>query len=609
MKNKSAKEQREINILKGGNSFYSTLVICLFVFFLSIAALITAFNNLISMHDKNLSGKICTLVTEKMNHSIDSMTQSASSTSHVLSAQGFDSPSQIYEILNEYGKSDYLSIGFLDSDGSMYATDEEKIEFKKWDLKETALRAKPVSMSMPYRSALYGKPVVTVFSQFEYGNEKHGYLFLTYSLGELQKMAATQSLDNDIEIWLMNSESANIIQCAGGDEHAIGSWNNAYLVMQNIDEADRDVYREWIDKTRMGANDIGISYSIGDTLYTQFCSRISSMPGWYVAVRIPSNALSATMSTFRNYVLYFLAVLMLVVVVLITNMYRLSKRENKILTQLSIHDSLTGVLNRRAFDFAAEEKLSHSKGAALIFFDIDYFKQVNDQFGHDAGDRLLVAFSDTLKNNFSDRGIISRFGGDEFVVLTDMSSFGDIAESLVKTTDDVRSINLNDDKHDGPGFMISFSAGAAAYPKDADTLSRLKKCADMALYATKEKGRNGYSWFAPDMADPKANRVIPTEAGTKTAAAPVKSTPVKPAANAVTREQSVKPAVTSVTREKSAKPAVTSVTREKPAAASGAAAQAVSNPSGKKVVKKVVRKVIVKKVVKKKPTPPADQTV
>lgn len=493
------KDQYELKLIKGDNPFYLTLIICLMVFLIAVTMLLSAFDHLISRHDQQLSGEICTIMSEKMNSSIEFMTDSAKSMASVLSAQELESLDEIYSALKSYKKSDYLSIGFIDEAEKMYAEDEEKKEFRKWDLLDIATHADPVSMSAPYRSSVYGQPVITMFADFEYGNDNsHGYMFTTYLLRDLQEIAATESLGDEVEIWLMDSRSANTIQCAGSDAHALGSWNNSYLSMQNIDKSDIPTYREWLDSVRRLEDNIGISYSIGGVYYSQYCSKINSMPGWYVVVRIPSSTLSATMKAFRNYVLIFLAVLLLVVVVLIANMYRLSKRENKMLTSLSIHDPLTGALNRRAFDLAAEQLLSRSRESALIFFDIDYFKQVNDRFGHDIGDRLLVAFSDTLRKNFSKQGIISRFGGDEFVVLTEMDSPDQVTEALDKCMREVHSIELNgrDKDTDGEGFLISFSAGAARYPLDAGNLPDLKKCADKALYESKEKGRNGYTWFA-----------------------------------------------------------------------------------------------------------------
>ncbi len=503
---RSTRFKDDINLLKGGRSFYLTLIICLVVFFGATGLLITAFNSLISRHDQQLSAEISTIMAEKMNSSIEFMTESVNSTAILLSSRNYDDPGQIYEILCNNKNADYLSAGFIDRSGKIYASAEEIQEFSKWDLMQTAALASPVSISVPYRSSVYGQPVITMFAVLRYADTRQGYMFMTYKLNELQKIAVTQSMGNDVEIWLMNAQSANIIQCAGSDEHYIGSWANAYLAMQDINENDIPVYSDWLTRIRHLEDNIGISYSAGETLYSQHCSRISSMPGWYVLVRIPGNTLSATMHTFRNYVLYFLAVLLIVVVVLIANMYRLAKRDNEILEALSSHDPLTQVLNRRAFDTAASKWIEHGRDCALIFFDLDYFKQINDKYGHNIGDRFLTVFSDVLKKNFSENGIIARFGGDEFVVLTDMRSVDEVSSLIIKTADDLSSFRLPDAGKEDREFSISFSSGAARFPYDADSLSLLKKCADTALYEVKERGRNGFLWYMYLKKNPRAGK-------------------------------------------------------------------------------------------------------
>lgn len=113
----------------------------------------------------------------------------------------------------------------------------------------------------------------------------------------------------------------------------------------------------------------------------------------------------------------------------------------------------------------------------------------------------MTKFSDVLKKNFSENGIISRFGGDEFVVLTDMPSVDEVSALIKKTADDLWSFSLPADKEDRD-FSISFSSGAARFPHDAADLSLLKKRADTALYEVKERGRNGYLWY---MDLPEAN--------------------------------------------------------------------------------------------------------
>lgn len=488
------KKTEDIEFFQQNNhSLYYTLTICLIVFLTAITVLIFAFNKLITDHDQSLSKEMCTLLSEKVNNSIESMTTSTCNVADIISAQQIDSPHEIYQKLKEYGGLDYLSIGFIDEDGHFYGSKAEREEFEKWDLFEVARSAEPVAISIPYRSTTYGQHVITIFSDFEYGDSKKGYIFTTYLFKRLRDTVATKSLENDIQIVLINATSANIIRCVDAEELAVGSWTNAYLAFQELDSTNKALVFDWLNRMFNGENNVSVNYSIDDVTYTQCGATIPSMPGWYVSVRIPGNAMSRTMHTFRNYVLIFTVVLLVVVIILIFNMYRLSKRQTKLLEHLSIYDPLTGVFNRRAFDYAASTILARGKKIALIFFDIDYFKQVNDKYGHDTGDKLLKAFAAILKDVFDEGGIVSRFGGDEFVVLTEASSIecvNDKLESVSVKMHEADIIDCADEK-----VVINYSAGAAQYPADAQDLSQLKKCADTALYRVKEHGRNGYGWF------------------------------------------------------------------------------------------------------------------
>lgn len=483
--------------MKNGTSFYIIITIFLMIFSFAASLLIAAFNKLITSHDKRLSEELCSLISEKMNNSIRYMTDSAQNVASVLSAQNFSSPAEIYESLAAEQSGSYVSIGFIDAEQKIYASEQELKEFEKWDLLHVAALADPVAISAPYRSGTTGQPVFTMFSNFQYGSGQKGWLFVTYPLREIQNIASSEALKEEIEIWLMNAESANIIQCAGPNEYSIGSWANAYLAMRDINPDDKSAYDQWRGRMLRGEASATLTYRIGKVNYTQVYSDITYMPGWFVVVRLPGSALTATMSTFRNQVLIFIAVLLTVTVLMVIIMYRRNVRENTMLKQLSIHDPLTSVMNRRAFDFAAEQRLGRPsrKEACLLFFDVDYFKQVNDRFGHEAGDRILIAFSAALKKQFEDLGMISRYGGDEFVVLLDTASKIQITALLDALTKEVHQIRPTDNEEKNQGFMLSFSAGAACFPEDAETLGELEQCADAALYIVKERGRNGYEWY------------------------------------------------------------------------------------------------------------------
>ncbi|MEG0270966.1 MAG: GGDEF domain-containing protein, partial [Clostridia bacterium] len=129
---------------------------------------------------------------------------------------------------------------------------------------------------------------------------------------------------------------------------------------------------------------------------------------------------------------------------------------------------------------------------ALLMFDIDHFKGVNDQYGHAFGDAVIMSFAEELKRNFRDTDIIGRIGGDEFTVL--MLDFTDEATLAGKLERFCVNISQKDFAQEA-GTYISCSCGAALYPKDGKSYPELYEKADCALYFAKESGRATYHLF------------------------------------------------------------------------------------------------------------------
>lgn len=480
-------------------SFIRMLIVYIAICGVGITVLLINLNGLIRSHDKTLTGDICSLVTEKMNNSINYMTNSVENMAAVLTAEDHYDLQNLYNTISRDKKgTGYVSIGVIDENNKIYASDIELAEFEKWDLLETAKLADPVSISAPYRSGEVGEPVFSMFTHFSYAGGKIGYLFLTYPLKEIQNIAYTESLTEDAEIWLMEAASDNIIQCAGSNKYAIGSWNNALLsIRQQIDSAYQDDYSKWKSLMSAGEDSANISYKINGVTYTQVYSKIDFMHGWYVVVRIPSQALSSAIQQFRESVIIFMTILLITTVIMFILFHRHEAEEKRVLENLSVLDPLTSVMNRRAFDFTAEQYFGKSlkNEASLLFFDVDYFKQVNDRFGHEAGDRILKGFSAALREIFGNEGYISRYGGDEFVVLLKNGDVERISTQLKNLQKKAGEVKPADDSAVCGDFKLTFSCGAAVFPKDASDLKSLESCADSALYIVKKKGRNDFGWF------------------------------------------------------------------------------------------------------------------
>lgn len=163
---------------------------------------------------------------------------------------------------------------------------------------------------------------------------------------------------------------------------------------------------------------------------------------------------------------------------------------------LANYDSLTGLLNREAFRTVLES-LIHSKEEAceelaLFFIDLDNFKRVNDVAGHDVGDTLLQTIADRLRKITPDEGIVSRLSGDEFTIaLKGISSLATLKEFTSAILSDLRMpVEISEST-----FNVSCSIGISRYPQDGDTVVTLLKCADLAMYRAKLKGRNTYQIF------------------------------------------------------------------------------------------------------------------
>ncbi len=174
---------------------------------------------------------------------------------------------------------------------------------------------------------------------------------------------------------------------------------------------------------------------------------------------------------------------------------------------LAKHDVLTGLPNRRSIesdlqpmlDTAGEQK----KLAALHFVDVDFFKEINDRYGHSFGDEVLKAFATRLKDVAQDCGIAGRFGGDEFIVL--QTGFNTV-DDLGRATKRLHGVLAMPFEILGKTLAVTASIGTAMYPANGELADELMTNADTALYAVKMKGRNGQSFYDPEFRSQKRRR-------------------------------------------------------------------------------------------------------
>lgn len=172
------------------------------------------------------------------------------------------------------------------------------------------------------------------------------------------------------------------------------------------------------------------------------------------------------------------------------------KQLEKELEYNAAHDYLTGLPNRRMLrtfvERELENSLSSNQNFALLYLDLDNFKDLNDHYGHSKGDLLLIQVSQRLKNFVDEKGIVSRQGGDEFVIFTPYQTY----DALKALIDDILVAFELPFQLDGDQ-LLSASMGVSIYPEDGDTVDSLIGQADRAMYQAKNKGKNHFHFSSP----------------------------------------------------------------------------------------------------------------
>lgn len=187
-----------------------------------------------------------------------------------------------------------------------------------------------------------------------------------------------------------------------------------------------------------------------------------------------------------NYILFF------------TNISEQKKVENDLYI-LANHDFLTNLLNRNAITDCVKRLISLNKDKfSLLFIDLDRFKPINDNFGHKAGDKVLIDVAERINRvskNFGNDNLAARLGGDEFVIIIknhDLSTIYNVANNLIKEISTPCFFEGNE-------LVVTPSIGIASYPVNGKTFDDLLKFSDIAMYKAKESGRANYKMFDEDM--------------------------------------------------------------------------------------------------------------
>jgi len=166
---------------------------------------------------------------------------------------------------------------------------------------------------------------------------------------------------------------------------------------------------------------------------------------------------------------------------------------------LATHDALTGLPNRSLFqdrlELALAQSRRHSGVTALMFLDLDNFKNINDTLGHDVGDELLIQIANRLSAQMREMDTVARLGGDEFTIVLSETSFTGAEQVAARIVHALRlPVNVR-----GQKLFVSASIGLAFYPDDGEKPQALTKAADTAMYRAKANGRDRFELYKPEL--------------------------------------------------------------------------------------------------------------
>ncbi len=302
-------------------------------------------------------------------------------------------------------------------------------------------------------------------------------------LSSLMTIAAERDAEQRAYLQTLNLLQDAVIECHP-DGRLIRA-TEAWKTMTGMDEFDESNMTRWVhpeDNTDLLEQVSALTHGQKEQVITRFRMRRPSEPDAYYwvegrfAITRRDDAVESIRGVIRD----------------ITSTY-LQERQ---IHYMALHDALTDLPNRVLLEDRMEMAIARAARSnqcvALGFIDIDHFKQVNDNFGHKIGDRMLKEITQRLKSALRSTDTLSRWGGDEFVVLCpDLGSLHDameIAQKLLSVSQEYITI-------DGVDFPYTFSGGFALYPDDAGTSEVLLAQADRTMFYAKAQGRNSIQFF------------------------------------------------------------------------------------------------------------------
>lgn len=354
------------------------------------------------------------------------------------------------------------------------------------------------TLSDPLKSRADGQTRVILGTPIYRGEQVVGVLGGSYDVTALSKMMFQNIYDGEDFSFIFN-ENGDILSCDSENTIGIGLDSNLfewYETMLHQENMPKEV-QENFAAGKGGYLHLKLEDGWEHLAYTPL-----GYNHWMVCYAVKADKAEEAYIFIQKYEVVLVGWFVFSGLVLLVVLQRISRKKQKVLLQYANTDSLTGLYNRKHTEDLIQGCLQGASGGdgkirAFLLMDIDFFKEINDRYGHAAGDAVLRQVGDSLKSMFKKDSIVGRIGGDEFVVfLKEPEDLEDVENKAAEVPPLFRSLNIPELQ----GRTLTCSIGVACAPFHGQDYLELYKCADIAMYETKEKGRNGYTIYQEEEA-------------------------------------------------------------------------------------------------------------
>ena len=315
----------------------------------------------------------------------------------------------------------YDKMGVVDEDEILYTEHATISGISRYSFLEEKIKKPTV-----YTANLYGarKQMILAMpvSGIKVGNKKIKLCFIQLNLSQMLEEIAQESVESQ------GNETVSNVYYSNGEDMVNFSYrnseetNNILKQLRNVTYMDNHNYKELSDNFRYGKSGF-VSFLKNDTVNYMYYTPVENTK-WMFAVTITESSISSNISGIRDAMmkhnlqqLYTIMIVMFIAFVLFILYSRKRQRdEKKTLVKLSQTDAMTGLYNRGGGEKAIRSMIEKGNEGLFILLDADKFKSINDNYGHDVGDMVIIAIADALRGSFRGEDILMRLGGDEFAV-------------------------------------------------------------------------------------------------------------------------------------------------------------------------------------------------